>query len=94
MARETKAPGDDALTFEEALARLEEVVVRLERGELSLEESLAAYERGVRLVHAAKSRLDGMQRRLDELLDDGTLQTIKTKTGEAAATPASPAEDQ
>lgn len=60
------------LTFEMALARLEEVVVRLERGELSLEASLAAYEEGVRMVHAAKGRLDGMQARLEQLLHDGT----------------------
>jgi exodeoxyribonuclease VII small subunit len=61
----------DPPTFEKALEKLELVVVRLEKGELSLEESLTAYEEGVRLVQAAKDRLDGMQSRLEQLLHDG-----------------------
>ena len=60
-----------APTFEEALENLERVVVRLEKGELSLEQSLTAYEEGVRLVNAARERLDGMQSRLEQLLHDG-----------------------
>ena len=58
-------------TFEEALENLERVVVRLEKGELSLEQSLTAYEEGVRLVNAARQSLDGMQSRLEQLLHDG-----------------------
>ena len=69
----TKHPGPsgEPPSFEAALAQLESVVVRLERGELSLEDSLTAYEEGVRLVQAAKARLDGMQSRLEQLLHDG-----------------------
>ncbi|MDP2342835.1 MAG: exodeoxyribonuclease VII small subunit [Deltaproteobacteria bacterium] len=65
------AAGTEPPSFEAALAQLESVVVKLERGELSLEESLTAYEDGVRLVQAAKARLDGMQSRLEQLLHDG-----------------------
>ncbi len=72
-AREPVKDGvkDEVPSFEAALQNLELVVVRLEKGELSLEESLTAYEDGVRLVHAARSRLDGMQSRLEQLLHDG-----------------------
>ncbi len=70
---------DDAvpLSFEAALAQLEQVVVRLEKGDLSLEGSLVAYEAGVRLVHEAKGRLDGMQSRLEQLLGDGSTSPLK-----------------
>ena len=59
-------------SFEQLLKKLEDVVVRLERGELPLEESLKAYEEGVRLVRDAQGRLDGMDKRLEQLLKDGT----------------------
>ena len=65
------------VSFEAALASLEQVVVRLEKGDLSLEDSLVAYEAGVRLVHQAKGRLDGMQSRLEQLLGDGTTSPLK-----------------
>ncbi len=81
------ADDDAELSFEEALVHLEEVVVRLERGDLSLDDSIGAYERGVRLVHKAKARLDAMQRKLDQLLDDGTLHPIKTKADTEKGTP-------
>lgn len=68
------------MTFETALQALEGVVTRLEKGELSLEESLQAYEEGVRLAHAARGRLDAMQTRLDQLLDDGSTRPMKKKS--------------
>lgn len=57
--------------FEELLKKLELVVARLERGDLSLEDSLKAYEEGIALVRAAQGRLDGMDKRLEQLLADG-----------------------
>ncbi|MFP4137339.1 MAG: exodeoxyribonuclease VII small subunit [Halomonas sp.] len=51
---EAAAPRDFAATVE----RLEGLVARLESGELSLEESLAAFEEGVRLTRDAQRRLD------------------------------------
>lgn len=79
---------DDAMSFEAALTALESVVTRLEKGELSLEESLHAYEEGVRLVHAARGRLDGMQKRLDQLLDGGNTRPLKKKSDHAPGTDA------
>lgn len=53
------------LSFEKALAELETIVARLERGDIALEESIAAYERGealkahcTRLLSAAEARVD------------------------------------
>ncbi len=81
----TTSSAQEPPSFEAALAQLESVVVRLERGELSLEDSLTAYEEGVRLVQAAKARLDGMQSRLEQLLHDG--KTGPLSTSAAASSP-------
>lgn len=60
--------GDDAAPdFEKAMAELEDVVRRLETGDQPLEESLAAFEKGVGLVKALHVRLDAVQTRIDEL---------------------------
>lgn len=63
---------DDAVepSFEQILARLHQVVERLESGELPLEESLTAFEEGVRLSRLGASRLDAAERRVEELLGD------------------------
>ena len=59
---------EEAPRFEEALAELEELVQRLEKGELPLEESLAAFERGVNLVRLLTQRLAEVEQRVEVLL--------------------------
>lgn len=56
-----------ALDFEEVYRRLEETVERLESGGLGLEESIALYERGMRLAHRCKVLLDAAELRVSEL---------------------------
>ena len=58
-------------SFEEVLARLEQVVERLERGDLPLEDSLAMFEEGVRLSRLGARRLDAAERRVEILLSYG-----------------------
>ena len=58
----------DEQPFEEALAELEALVRRLEDGALPLEESLAAFERGMALVRALGTRLDDVAQRVEVLL--------------------------
>jgi exodeoxyribonuclease VII small subunit len=57
-------------TFEEALRELEEVVNRLEGGDLPLEEALQLFEEGVRLSRACHTKLDEAQRRVEIVLKD------------------------
>ena len=57
-------------TFEEALAELEALVERMEGGELSLEESIRTYERGVALGRTALKALDEAEQRV-QILDEG-----------------------
>ncbi len=58
--------------FEEALSELEGLVQRLEKGELPLEESLAAFERGMTLVRQLGDRLTQVEQRVEELLRSET----------------------
>lgn len=57
-------------TFEEALRELEEIVNRLEGGDLPLEEALQLFEEGVRLSRACHTKLDEAQRRVEIVLKD------------------------
>jgi len=61
----------DALSFERALERLEDVVERLEGGELPLEEALAAFEEGVQLSRRCAEQLTVAERRIEVLVEQG-----------------------
>lgn len=54
----------DAASFEPALAELEVLVDQLERGDLQLEASLAAFERGVQLTRRCQQALDEAEQRV------------------------------
>jgi exodeoxyribonuclease VII small subunit len=56
--------------FETALARLEEIVGKLEDGDLALEESLRLFEEGVRLSRTCDQKLQAAERRIEILLKD------------------------
>ncbi len=56
-------------SFEEQLMQLEAVVDRLERGELTLDESVRLFEDGVRLSNACKNELDVAEGRIQVLLE-------------------------
>jgi exodeoxyribonuclease VII small subunit len=55
-------------SFEAATERLAAIVEQLEGGELPLEKSLELFEEGVRLARSAQERLDGAEKRVQELL--------------------------
>ncbi len=60
-----------ALSFEDALKQLEEIVARLEGGDVPLEESIAIYERGARLRVHCETRLKAAQERVDAISGGG-----------------------
>ncbi len=66
MTAET--PPNDGLSFEEAFARLEATVQRLEVGDLSLEEALGLFEEGMRLVQQCLARLDAAELRVSQII--------------------------
>ena len=64
----TKDPRE--LKFEEAIADLEQVVEQLESGDLSLEDSLAAFEKGVALVRYCNQKLSEVEKKVELLVKD------------------------
>lgn len=63
--------------FEEALGRLEEIVRKMETGDMSLEESLKAFEEGIKLARVCSRKLDEAERRVDMLLKQGEDLVVK-----------------
>jgi exodeoxyribonuclease VII small subunit len=63
-----KAGNETQPDFEAAMRELEQLVERLEQGDLSLEESLAAFERGVSLTRACQSALKEAEQKVEILL--------------------------
>ncbi len=61
----------DKLSFEEALARLEQIVGQLEAGEVTLAASLTLFEEGTALSRLCSARLDDAEERIRVLTDDG-----------------------
>ena len=62
------APDIAALTFEDALRALEEVVRKLESGEVPLDDSISLYERGEALRRHCQARLDAAQARIERIV--------------------------
>jgi len=56
-------------SFEDQLSELEKVVEQLERGDLSLDESVSLFERGVHLSNACKAQLSSAESRIKVLLE-------------------------
>lgn len=87
MTEDPRRPADEGpVTFEEALRRLDEVVSRLESGEVGLEEAVALFERGQSYLSACRERLAAAQRRIEEL----TAEDLPTGRGDAGDEPAAP----
>ena len=63
-------PLSGAATFEEALSALEEIVKKLESGELPLEQALELFENGLGLARRCQEQLSNVERRVEVLLKE------------------------
>ena len=70
--------------YEEIVAKLGQVVERLEGGGLSLEEAVAAFEQGIRLARAGSARLDEAERRVELLLENDRTEPFDPSRTEGA----------
>ena len=69
--------------FEDMLGKLEEIVKRMETGEMTLEGSLKAFEEGIKLSRLCAAKLDDARRRVDILSKQGEgLATAPFQEGE------------
>jgi exodeoxyribonuclease VII small subunit len=70
MAPPDEPAGAAGPKFEEAMARLEQIVHALEAGNLSLDDSLRAFEEGTALLRQCARRLEETERRIEVLMED------------------------
>ena len=65
-------------SFEESLARLESIVAAMESGDLGLDEMIAKFEEGQKLITRCQKRLTEVERRVEALVKnaDGTVSTV------------------
>ncbi|MCQ0093010.1 exodeoxyribonuclease VII small subunit [Roseovarius sp. M141] len=67
------------MTFEQAMAELEQVVGRLERGDVALDESITLYERGAALKKRCEAKLKEAEEKVAAITLDGDGQPSGTK---------------
>ena len=65
MAAKTGAANEPEHNFEEAIARLEEIVEAMESDKMPLEELIVRYEEGVKLVKICQEKLEAAERRIE-----------------------------
>ena len=58
------------MTYEQQLQQLETLIKQLENGDLSLDQTLAAYEQGVALIRACQQQLEQAEQRIQLLAHD------------------------
>ncbi len=63
--------------FEQTLSELERLVERMESGDLSLEESLKAFEQGVKLTRECQAKLSEAEQKVQELIESNGKLEIK-----------------
>jgi exodeoxyribonuclease VII small subunit len=78
---------DEEPAFETALKQLEEIVQRLEKGELPLEESLKLYEEGIRLSRLCHAKLEEAEGKIEMLMKDARGELLTDKDGQPRTTP-------
>jgi exodeoxyribonuclease VII small subunit len=66
-----EAPGEGEMSYEDSLERLEDIVSRLEKGNLPLDESLRLFEEGTRLTKVCQDRLTEAELRIERLMAKG-----------------------
>jgi len=84
----------DEPTFEQALQQLEQIVQKLEKGELPLEESLALYEDGIRLSRLCHGKLEEAEGKIAMLMKDARGEPVLDAQGSARTTPLVPPGDE
>ena len=66
------------LTFETAYAELEDIITRLDSGDLPLEDSVTLFERGRKLSQYCQGLLDNAELRVNQLLDNGQVEPLES----------------
>lgn len=76
MSKKKEDSGAEDINFEAAMAELETLVAQMEDGDLSLDESLKAFERGIMLTRQCQQALSRAELRVQALTDANTLEDM------------------
>jgi exodeoxyribonuclease VII small subunit len=76
MSKKKDNDGTEDINFEAAMAELEKLVAQMEEGDLSLDDSLKAFERGVMLTRQCQQALSQAELRVQALTDANTLEDL------------------
>ena len=68
--------------FEDALEKLEDIVKKMEAGDLPLEEALKSFEEGIKLIRLCQAKLNEAERRVEMLLGKEDALQVKRFNGE------------
>lgn len=74
MPKAPNSPSAVPANYEAAVQELEQLVARLDAGELPLDDLLTGYQRGAELLRFCRERLDAVEGQI-KVLEDGTLKT-------------------
>ena len=74
------------MNFEEAMAKLDSEVKKLESGNMTLDESIAAYEEAIKLIRTCNEKLESAERRVRILTEsaDGSISDLPFDLGDEA----------
>lgn len=75
-----KVNESDEMSFEEAMAQLEEIVQQLEAGEVPLEESIQLFQRGMELSKYCQGKLQHVEKQINLLMEENGQVTAKPFT--------------
>ena len=79
----TVADNKNPASYEDAIAELEQLVAKMEAGELSLEQSIDAYKRGAELIRFCTAKLDKVEKQV-KVLDGKLLKPFQTDASDGA----------
>ena len=65
------------LSFEDSLSELEKIVTDLEHGDVSLDDALKQFERGIKLVRNSQNKLENAQQKVAVLMQEEGVDTLK-----------------
>ena len=67
------------ITFEEALAKLQNAVNKLENGEIKLDEEFEMFEQGIKYARICEEKLTNIENKVSKILKDGKLEDFKVE---------------
>lgn len=71
------------MTFEQALNRLEEIVEKLQNGEVELEKAYFLFEEGIKLTQECEKKLTAIEQKMTKIFENGQLKDFEVQESES-----------